>query len=207
MAGAGRMIRRAHLFFLFFLLSPGCFAASVTTGVDEEAGLPFWQVRDRGMMVRFVQRLPDQTRGFFQARGFSAADSDLVAGSCVFQTVFRNSSNESNPDPLDYDLHEWTVHANGGKGKLKTREQWAREWEARGVDKTARIAFEWALFPTRQVYNPGDYNWGMTVFNVPPGTHFDLDVTWNQYGAHHSARVTGMECAPDEHPEPGAASR
>jgi len=173
-------------------------AASISVGVDEEAGLPYWQVQDRGAVVRFVQRLPDQTRGFFQARGFSQADSDLVARSCVFQTVFRNSSNESTPGALSYDLGEWVVRAAGQAGRMKTREDWAREWEARSVPAAARIAFEWALFPTRQTYNPGDYNWGMSVFGLAPGTRFDLDLSWTQYGKRHAASVQGIECAPDD---------
>lgn len=170
-------------------------AASITTGMDADAGLPYWEVRDRGAVVRFVQRLPDQTRGFFQARGFAPAESDLIAASCVFQTVFRNSSIDSSPGVLEYDMREWVVRAGGRAGRMKLREDWALEWNARDAPAAARIAFEWALFPTRQVYNPGDYNWGMSVFGLAPGTRFDLEMSWNQYGRRHTVTVPGIECA------------
>lgn len=178
-------------------------AAVMHTGTDEEAKLPYWEIADRGVTIRLVQRLPDQTRGFFQARGFPAADADLIAQSCVFQTVFKNISQPSDPSPVEYNLRDWVVHAAGAPRAMKTREDWRKEWAARQAPKPAQLAFEWSLFPTRQRYRPGDYNWGMAVFDLKPGTVFDLDVVWHQYGKDHTARFRGMRCAPDIHPEPG----
>lgn len=171
--------------------------AGITTGIDAEAGLPFWELSEPGMSVRLVQRLPDQTRGFFLARGLPREAVERVAQSCVFQTVFRNTSQEAVPDALDYDLREWVVQSAGESRRMKTREDWTDEWTTRGIAKPARIAFEWALFPTRQVYSPGDYNWGMSVFDLPPGTRFDLTLVWQQYGKRHSATLTAIQCAPD----------
>ncbi|MHB8534124.1 MAG: hypothetical protein ACYDBW_01605 [Sulfuricaulis sp.] len=179
--------------------------AVVTTGTDGQARLPYWQIVDRGVSIRLVQRLPDQTRGFFQARGFSDADAERIARSCVFQTVFRNISKPPNPPTVEYDLHNWTVHAAGRQGAMKTREDWRQEWIARRAPKSAQLAFEWALLPTRQTYRPGDYNWGMSVFGLKPGARFDLDVVWRQYGRTHKARLKNMQCAPDIHPGPGAS--
>ena len=176
--------------------------AAVNTGTDEEARLPYWEIVDRGVSIRLVQRLPDQTRGFFQARGFSEADAELIAQSCVFQTVFKNISQLSDPGPVEYDLRDWVVHAAGRPRAMKTREDWSKVWAARRAPKPARLAFEWALFPTRQTYRPGDYNWGMSVFDLRPGTVFDLDVVWRQYGKTHTVRLEGMQCAPDIHPGP-----
>jgi len=177
-------------------------SAAVNTGTDEEARLPYWEIVERGVSIRLVQRLPDQTRGFFQARGFSEADAELIAQSCVFQTVFKNISRLSDPSPVEYDLRDWVVHAAGRPRAMKTREDWRKIWAARRAPKPAQIAFEWALFPTRQTYRPGDYNWGMSVFDLRPGTRFDLDVVWRQYGEIHRARLAGMRCAPDVHPGP-----
>lgn len=42
------------------------------------------------MEIRLIQRLPDQTRGCFIARGFATASADRVARSCVYQSVQRN---------------------------------------------------------------------------------------------------------------------
>jgi len=183
--------------FLLLLLPLTVFAGTVTTGIDEEARLPYWQYADDGISVRFVQRLPDQTRGFFQARGFTAAHAERIAQSCVFQTVFRNTSQATTPGPVNYDLRDWVVTANGQEQGMKVREDWAAEWQDLGVAQPARIAFEWALFPTVQTYNPGDYNWGMSIFNLAPGSPFDLRLTWTQHGETRTAGIPAMQCAED----------
>jgi len=196
----------AVLGMLLMMLGSGTALAEtrIESGTDKEARLPFWQISDAGMSLRLVQRLPDQTRGYFQARGFSEADADLIANSCVFQTVFKNLSNKSQPAVLEYNLHDWVVIANGKKQGLKLREDWQPYWQSRGVAKPAQLAFEWSLYPTHQVYRPGDYNWGMSVFNLKPGTRFDLRIVWQQYGRQHRATIPNLECAPDVHPQPGS---
>jgi len=182
---------------LLLLLPLTVFAGTVTTGIDEEARLPYWQYADDGISVRFVQRLPDQTRGFFQARGFTAAHAERIAQSCVFQTVFRNTSQATKPGPVNYDLRDWAVSHDGGSQGMKVREDWAAEWQDLGVAQPARIAFEWALFPTVQTYNPGDYNWGMSIFNLAPGAPFDLRLSWTQHGETRTAVIPDMQCAED----------
>lgn len=175
--------------------------AEVATGIDAEAGLPFWELREPGITLRLVQRLPDQTRAFFMARGFARADIEPAAENCVFQTVFKNVSEGEGASPLEYSLEDWVVTSAGNEQRMQTREHWAEEWARRGVAKPARIAFEWALYPTRQIYNPGDYNWGMSVFGLKPGSRFDLTVVWRQGGERRSARIEGLQCAPDAEPE------
>jgi len=172
-------------------------AAELHTGIDEQAQLPFWELQDRGMSLRLVQRLPDQTRAFFLARGFSKDDAELIAQSCVFQTVFRNTSNKSDPDPISYDQRDWVVIGNDGNSGMKTREAWEAIWTERNAPKAARIAFKWALYPTEQTYQPGDYNWGMSTTGLVPGSKFDLKVTWHQYDSIRSAVIKDMRCAPD----------
>jgi len=175
----------------------GIATAKVNTGVDAEAHLPYWEIAERNLAIRLVQRLPDQTRGFFEARGFAKADAETIAQSCVFQTVFKNLSTSTQPIVVDYDLNEWRVHTDTKHGGLKTREDWQREWLARDVSQSARLAFEWALLPTRQIYHAGDYNWGMSVYGLPPGTRFALDVVWRENGKPRRARIEGLRCAPD----------
>jgi hypothetical protein len=195
MAGSVLTLRTAALAAWFAWPTP--IVAGVSRGIDEEARLPYWEVAEPDVAIRLVQRLPDQTRGFFQARGFPVPDAERIAQSCVFQTIFRNTSRPADPGPIEYDLREWVVRTAAGRQNLKTREDWAREWKARGAPKAAQLAFEWALLPTRQTYGPGDYNWGMSVFNLAPGAEFDLDVVWRQRGERRSVRLTGVQCAPD----------
>lgn len=179
-------------------------AAVVNTGTDEEARLPHWEIVEQAVSIRIVQRLPDQTRGFFQARGFSVADSELIAQSCVFQTVFKNLSPATEPVKIEYNLHEWVVHTAGAERRMTTREDWKKIWTGRRAPQAAQLAFEWGLLPTRQAYGPGDYNWGMSVFGLAPGTEFDLDVVWQQNGERRTVRLNGVRCAPDIHPQPDA---
>jgi len=182
-------------------------AASValTSGIDEDAQLPYWQVTSAAVSVRLVQRLPDQTRGYFQARGFPVEDADRIARSCVFQTIFRNASERAvQPAPVSYQLREWVVHHAGRKQGLKTREDWQVEWRARHAPAPAQVAFEWSLLPTQQRYQPGDYNWGMTVFNLAPGAVFDLELVWHEGDRKQSAVIREIQCAPDERRDPVA---
>ena len=186
------------------LLVVGPAPADVGTGTDEEAGLPYWEIREPGVSIRLVQRLPDQTRGFFQARGFSVADAELIAQSCVFQTIFKNVSPATDAGVIEYNLRDWVVHAAGTRQSMKTREDWQGQWTQRRVPQAAQLAFEWALLPTRQTYGPGDYNWGMSVYGLAPGTKFDLDIVWYQRGVRRTAHLQGVHCAPDVHPSPAA---
>ena len=177
--------------------------AAVNSGTDEEAKLPYWEIAEPGISIRFVQRLPDQTRGFFQARGFSVTDSELIAQSCVFQAVFKNISLPSDSNAVEYNLRDWVVHATSARGSLKIREDWQKEWITRKAPQVAQLAFEWALLPTRQSYRSGDYNWGMTMFGLKPGTEFDLDVVWQLDGRQYKVRLKDVRCAPDVHLKPG----
>lgn len=197
-------VNRPALFAVGLLLVVPPVAAVVNTGTDDEARLPFWEIAGQAVSIRLVQRLPDQTRGFFQARGFSVADSELIAQGCVFQTVFKNLSPATEPVRIEYDLREWVVHAAGAQHGMKTREHWKKIWTARRAPQAARLAFEWGLLPTRQTYGPGDYNWGMSVFGLAPGTPFELDVVWHQNGERRAVRVQGLRCAADVHPLPDA---
>ena len=178
-------------------LLAGVAMAEIKTGIDAEAQLPYWEIAEPNVSVRLVQRLPDQTRGFFEARGFAKADAETIAQSCVFQTVFKNLSTPARPVTIDYDLKEWRVWAGAAQRQLKTREDWQREWAARGIAQPARLAFEWALLPTRQTYHVSDYNWGMSVYDLKPGTRFALDVVWRENGKSRRARIDGVHCAPD----------
>ncbi|GMR20658.1 MAG: hypothetical protein BMS9Abin36_1254 [Gammaproteobacteria bacterium] len=177
-------------------------AITLETGKDEQARLPFWEVSNKDMSLRLVQRLPDQTRGFFMARGFKQEDAELIAQSCVFQTVFRNLSDQHIPSPLSYDLGQWQVRVGGRTHAMKMREAWESVWKQRGASPAAALAFNWALLPTQQIYKSGDYTWGMSIFDLKPGTIFDLRLTWEQHGKTQSAIIKKLQCAPDIHPDP-----
>jgi hypothetical protein len=168
-------------------------AAEVVTGKDPQTGLLSWSWDHQGISVQLVQRLPDQTRAFFLARGFSGEAADRIGRSCVFQTIFRNDGKR----PVAYDLRDWALHHKGEQLGLRTREVWDREWLNRGVDQPARIAFRWSLLPTVQRFEPGDYNWGMTSFGLAPGEPFDLSLVVGIEGEQVAGEIPAVSCAPD----------
>lgn len=167
--------------------------AEVETGSDNETGLRYWLWRERGVSVRLVQRLPDQTRGFFLARGFTVEQADIAGRACVFQTIFRNDGAQ----PVAYTLADWHVRSGGKATPLLVREHWEKVWEAKGVAIQPRVAFRWALLPTTQQFEPGDYNWGMTSFGLPPGATFDLSLAVTLGGRPVQATIEGIVCAED----------
>lgn len=178
-------------------------------GIDPDAGLPYWAWEEPPVEIRLIQRLPDQTRGFFIARGFSSAAADRIARSCVFQSIQRNRGAGPEAQVMDIDLTRWRlVPAEGPDSSprpLALKETWDQEWAATGESQSARVAFRWSLFPTHQTFRAGDYNWGMISFGVPPGTRFDLTLTWTLDGEPREAILKGLICAPelDDTQDPG----
>lgn len=168
--------------------------AELVTGTEPDSGLAFWRYLDDGISLELVQRLPDQTRAFFLARGFHKAGVEAIATDCVFQSALRNTASSG---ALSYDLSEWAVIVDGKAQAMKLRDEWDRQWQSAGVPQAARIAFRWSLLPSRQRYQPGDYNWGMTTFRLAPGVQFDLEIRWRRDGVAKTARIPGIRCAPD----------
>ncbi len=165
--------------------------------VGPSTGLKTWEWRNQGISLRLVQRLPDQTRAYLLARGFPAPVADEVARACLFGSMFRNDGRK----PLDFDLNDWRVLHDGQVGLMMTRERWDERLAAREVPKTGRIAFHWSLLPTRQHFEPGDYNWGMTSYGLPPGSRFDLELNLTVGGEPLRVVIPGLECAPEKLPE------
>ena len=154
------------------------------------------------MSIRLIQRLPDQTRGYFVARGFSTEHAELIAQSCVFQTVFKNISDKGKPSEIIYNMENWIVTHQGKAGEMKTREKWATQWQQSNATILAKLAFISSLLPTMQDYQPGDNNKGMSTFDLAPASSFSLKLTWQQYGIQRSVTIPDMQCAADTHADP-----
>ena len=183
----------AILLVSFILLAPAGLRSAVLTDEDAQTGLRAWQWHEHGVSVRLVQRLPDQTRAFFQARGFTPAVADRIAAACVMQTIFRNDGGRA----LGYSLDDWVIRHGSASRSMLTREHWARAMDANETSEAARIALNWSLLPTRQDFEPGDYNWGMTSFGLPPGAVFDLEFSLNLDGESIRRKISGIVCAED----------
>ena len=168
-------------------------AAEVITGKEAESGLLSWTWRDHGVSLQLVQRLPDQTRAFFLGRGFGTEEADRIARSCVFQTIFRNDGKL----PVEYDMNDWNAVSQGKRLPIQTREAWDRTWQEQNIQQGPRIAFRWSLLPTTQQFEPGDYNWGMTSYGLPPGVQFDLSLLIQVDGKTIGGRIPSVQCAAD----------
>lgn len=186
---------------LLALSMPAPLHAELSRGEDPDTGLRHWHWQEAGISFKLTQRLPDQTRAFFAARGFDKPTREKIALACVFQSEFRNIADNDQP-PVEYDLTTWKVYADNEVKPLLVRETWKQRWQEQDVDQAAQIAFEWALLPTYQKYAARDYNWGMTAYGLPPGTRFDLQFSWRRGDKHYTRRMQDIECAPDIHPQP-----
>lgn len=183
---------------LALVFASGAAAADVEHSRDPETGLETWQWHGDGVSLTFNQRIPDQSRAYFQGRGFQPADAEPVAMACVFQAIIRNRADAVMP--VEMDLSGWRVIAASGSPRSPWLEvDWQQEWERLELAQPARIAFRWSMFPTRQTFQPGDWNMGMVTFGPPPGERFDLELTWREGGKPRSLRLDAMRCAPDRH--------
>jgi hypothetical protein len=182
---------------LWTALLPSLVTAAVVRSADEETGLVKWHFSAGDLELELVQRLPDQTRGFFLARGFSGDVADEIATSCVFQTIVRNRVEAGAGEAVAIDLGQWRRVHDGSQGGIRLKEAWIASWPEDRVSQPARLAFRWATFPTVQEFLPGDYNWGMTAYGLPPGAVFDLNVVWRQGGQTQDDWIRGIECPAD----------
>jgi hypothetical protein len=110
-------------------------------------------------------------------------------------TVVRNIGNT----PILHRLADWRYVTSGQPARtIRSKTAWARIWEQMGVSEAARIAFNWAQFPTTQTFAPGDWNQGMTAYSVPRGGQFDLHFAWRAGGKTHSGILEQVRCADEQ---------
>jgi hypothetical protein len=167
-------------------------AAATESSLDPDSGLATWQTETQGIQVRLTQISPDQARAFYQARGFPADAAERYVGECVFMTVVRNIGDA----PIEHRLADWRYATAGLKPQaIRSKAEWERLWKQLGVPETARIAFNWAQFPTTQNFAPGDWNQGMTTYRVPRNQAFDLEFVWRAGGRTLSGTLEQARCA------------
>jgi len=128
----------------------------------------------------------------------------------VFQTIVKNTGLQKTGEPISISLKTWRISPTNPVRKhnrvqgIKLKEDWAEEWLAiqdkkKQVKQSARIAFKWATFPSKQTFEPGgDYNWGMISFGLPPGTTFDLLIVWQSGRQSHERWIKNIQCPEDK---------
>lgn len=175
-------------------LSAAIIALLVPPPVLAQEAVPYkWA--GRGLSLELAPLPADQVRAFFIGRGFSPTDADFIAATgCVFRSAIGHAGSDPAEQTIDIRLADWRVVHGGQSRPPRMREDWAKVWGERGVDAEAAIAFHWALFPSEQEFHAADYNWGMLTFALPPGSTFDLEVTWQQAGVPQSHELNHLEC-------------
>lgn len=172
-------------------------SADTTEFVDERTGLKGWKFERDGIRVQLIQRLPDQTKAFFFGRGFAAAAANRLADRCLFQTIVHNTL-PAGGDTVAVDLHDWRVLNHEQPAPLLLKRHWQEIWAQMKVPAAARTAFQWAFFPTRQEFAPGDWNMGMTSYPVAPGQPLHLEVVWHNDGRRHTGTIEGPVCGAND---------
>jgi hypothetical protein len=171
--------------------------AEVVHGVNEENGLKKWHFFDGDIEIELIQRLPDQTRALFMNHEFSREVIEELATSCMFQTIIRNNGKSGSDRPVAIDLTQWRMRHAGKVTGIRLKEPWLESWTDEQASQAAKLVVRWGMFPTQQEYLPGDYNWGLTAYGIPPGSKFDLEVFWKEGATVRSGNINGVECAPD----------
>lgn len=175
----------------------------VKHGEDPTTGLKSWLWDNGSFYLELTQRLPDQTRGYFESRGFDNASTEIAGTSCIFQTMIKSSGTDPSV-VITADLDEWQVISGNTIKPMLLREYWQKLWLDRNQSESAKIAFEWSLLPTKVKYEINDYNWGMSSYGLVPGRRFNLLFYWYQNGKKFNGRINDVICPDDIHPEPAA---
>lgn len=193
--------RLEKMIFVMLLMLGSLAAASIQAEVlrsaNEENGLEKWHFIAGDIEIELVQRLPDQTRALFMKHEFSREVIEELATSCMFQTIIRNSGRSGEAWPVSIDLTRWRMQHAGKVTGIVLKEPLLASWTDADAAPAAKLVIRWGMFPTQQEYLPGDYNWGLTAYGIPPGSVFDLDVSWEEGGRLHSGKIEGVICAPD----------
>ena len=166
-------------------------AAETRHSVDADTRLSTWETGRDDVHLRLSQISPEQARAFMQARGLDEKSVDEFARTCVYMTVLRNDSKQ----PIKYCLAEWRyVQKDGTPQLMLGKHDWLARWQPRKLSKPVKLAFDWSQFPFEQTFSPGDWNQGMTTFELPAGSRFDLLYRWWQDGKLYEGTLRDVQC-------------
>lgn len=166
-------------------------AGETRHSLDPDTGLSTWEVDTRGVHLRLTQISPEQARAFMLNRGMDRQSVEEFARTCVYMTVVRNDSKQ----PIEHKLAYWHYSPEGNQTRaMLTKHDWLDRWQPRSLSRTVKLAFDWSQFPVEQTFFPGDWNQGMTTFELPAGSRFDVLYRWRQNGKLHEGKLQHVQC-------------
>jgi len=95
------------------------------------------------------------------------------------------------------DLARWRTVSGAERREPILRERWAARWRREPLPRAQQVALHWALYPTRQRFARGDYNWGIILLGWPPGQRVTLHAWLEVDGEPVRLLMPDVECAPD----------
>jgi hypothetical protein len=156
-----------------------------------ESAVATWETETDHVHLRMTQISPDQARAFMTARGLDEKSVEEFARHCVFMTVLRNESKR----PIRFCMTEWRyVPEDRVPQVMLTKHDWLARFQNRHLSQPVKLAFEWSQFPVEQTFHPGDWNQGMTTFELLPGSHFDVVYRWRQGKTLHEGTLKNVQC-------------
>jgi len=185
---------RTFLISTLMLIVSSYVHAQTTGKTDTEGSVFRWQ--GDGLKFETAARPALKVLAFYMGRGFSADTAKaLVDEGCIFRSAIGSDEKTAGGKPVSVDLNDWRVIVNGKAVKIRKRNDWDVVLDRLNVKNgAARIAFKWSLFPPKQTFLVGDYNWGLLSFTLPPKTRFDLKIVWRLGGQKQTQTFKGLEC-------------
>ena len=149
-----------------------------------------------GVYLKATVRTPVQMAAFYEARGFPANATALLAKYCFVTVIVRNRSDRV----VWLEPARWSIQASDGRvAAPRTLEDWTREWEAVGLPGAQRAAFQWTQLPKTRDLQPHEPVGGNIAFRRFTG-EFSLKMVFatgpERGGAPIRAEFTGLNCDP-----------
>jgi hypothetical protein len=164
-------------------------------------------VRDENFSME-VRALPlGAVEAFLLARGFAPSlATKIVQQGCIHKLAVTHDGTGENL-AVSIDLRAWRVRGlNGLWQPMIKRDDLSGRFADSQSSQPARMALNWAFFPSQQTFHPGDRIWGWAAMDLPPGTSFDLRMEWSTEKKVFKELVQGLLCAPqppDSQPQGG----
>lgn len=123
---------------LAIFFAPQCFAQ------QESQPMPSGpRYEDDEVLVRIVQRSPEQLTAFYLGREFNQASIDRILETCFVTPIIHNKTLEV----LWLELDHWQFNRGDEAIQRIKRDYWPEKWEQSGLPQAHRSTFGWTLMP------------------------------------------------------------
>ena len=161
-------------------------------GASADEAVGTLRAEAQGVSLTVTPLSHQQKSAFFMARGFTAAEIAPYAQTCGFSFAFENRERSL----LTTHLAKWKAEVDGRIVHFLPPTIFDRDWEQQGIDKSARIAFLWAQFPSEQELARGDWIMGMANLMERPQGKFRIVARFTEGGKTFEHSIDNVACTP-----------